>query len=125
MTEPEVHVEVTPGEAPQEPASSDTTVVISDGGDSGIHPTVAEFMAQQAATNERLLAALENTAAVADSAASTAQVATDAVEGAVAEVGEIASEVSATVDEARPQPEPDQPPAHHEHRWYAKRGGNG
>lgn len=116
----EVTVEVTPAETPPEPATGDTTVVVSDGGNSGIHPSIAEFMATQAAFNERLLATMENTTAVADDAAITAGTAATVIDGAVAEVQEVASQVSATIAEnAEPvTAENDIPPKHSEHRWY-------
>jgi hypothetical protein len=120
----ETTVVVTHEEPPVEHVPAEQTVVVQEHGDPGIHPAVAQHMAEQAGINERILAALEQTQAVADTATATAQTATDSVEGAVEAVSEIASEVSATVDESRPQPEPDQAPAHQEHKWYRKRGSN-
>lgn len=130
-TEPtttEVHVEVTEPEPPEPtPATEPTTVVVADGGDTGIHPTLAAFMADQAAINERLLASHEHTASVADAAQTTAQDAAGAVEGAVGEVEAVGAEVAATVAEQQAAnntngPETDQDPKNSVHPWYRKRG---
>lgn len=120
----EVNVEVAPAEETPEPATEHTTVVVSDGGDNGIHPAVAEFMASQAAVNERLLARLDTTEVVAGDAALTAENAAAVVDGAVSEVVAVGEQVSATIAEnSEPStPDNDISPKHSEHRWYRRRG---
>lgn len=120
----EVNVEVTPAEDTPEPEGNDTTVVVAGGSDNGIHPAVAEFMASQAAVNERILARLDTTEVVAGDAALTAEVAAGTVDSAVEEVQAVGEQVSATIAEhAEPStPDNDIEPKHSEHRWYRKRG---
>lgn len=120
----EVNVEVTPAEDAPEPEGNDTTVVVADHGDSGIHPAIAEFMASQAAINERLLARQDATEDTATNAAIAAEGAAATVDGAVTEVQAVGEQVSATLAEhAEPStPDNDISPKHSEHRWYRKRG---
>lgn len=120
----EVTVEVAPAELPPEPATEHTTVVVADGSDSGIHPAIAEFMANQAAVNERLLARMDTTEIVASDAALTAEGSAASVDGAVTEVMAIGDQVGATIAEnqAPSTPDTDISPKHSEHRWYRRKG---
>lgn len=119
----EVTVEVTATDPPPEAPTGDTTVVVTDAGDAGIHPAMAQFMAEQAAINERLLARMDTTEVVASDAAVTSEVAASTVSGAVEEVQAVGEQVSATIAENQPAstPDGDIAPKHSEHRWYRHR----
>lgn len=119
----EVNVEVAPPAEVPEPPTESTTVVVADTGDAGIHPALAQFMAGQAAINERLLARMDHTETVAVDASIVATNASETIDSAITEVTEIGNQVSATIAEnSEPStPDNDISPKHSEHRWYRKR----
>ncbi len=119
-TTAEVHVDVTPSAPPETPDDDTTVVVVTDTPTGDIPPSVAEFMARQAAINERLLAAVEHATGVADDALDSATMAENAVDDAVSEVSVIAADVAATVEESRDTPtaDDDTDPPNAVHRWY-------
>lgn len=125
--ETDVHVEVsTPDEHEEPTVEEHHTVVVTDSGDGGIHPSVADFMAKQSAINEQILANLTAANDTAENAAAAAEVATSAVDEAVEAVEDIAAGVAATVEESKPIPtaEDDTDPPNAEHPWFRRNKGN-